>query len=45
MQFKYRPLKWSDYAQCRQICQDNFDPSRLPVLHPHVEAPSRDASW
>lgn len=27
MHFKYRPLKWSDYAQCRQICQDNFDPA------------------
>lgn len=26
MQFKFRPLKWSDYAQCRQICKDNFDP-------------------
>jgi ribosomal protein S18 acetylase RimI-like enzyme len=26
MQFKFRPLQWSDYAQCRQICHDNFDP-------------------
>lgn len=25
MHFKFRPLKWSDYAQCRQMCLDNFD--------------------
>lgn len=27
MHFKIRPLVWSDYAQCRAMCQDNFDPA------------------